>query len=176
LRPGADVADVTARLGRLAGTVPDAAAASFAPTEPPRAVIELRQVRWLPVALGAFLGLLAVGAVGHALGTAVRRRRVDVAVLRALGMTRWQARGVVVVQASVLAGVGLLFGIPLGIVAGRLLWRVVADYTPLAYVPPLAVWALILAVPVALIVANLLAVWPARQATHLRIGHTLRAE
>jgi len=106
----------------------------------------------------------------------VRRRRVDVAVLRALGMTRWQSRGIVVTQASVLALVGLLFGVPLGVALGRTLWRVVADYTPLQYVPPVAVLALLLVVPCALLVANLLAAWPGRQAARLRIGQVLRTE
>jgi hypothetical protein len=55
-------------------------------------------------------------------------------------------------------------------------WRVVADYTPLQYVPPLAVAALLLVVPCALLVANLLAAWPGRQAARLRVGHVLRTE
>ncbi len=41
----------------------------------PTEVAEIRQVRILPIVLGIFLALLAVGAVGHALATAVRRRR-----------------------------------------------------------------------------------------------------
>jgi ABC-type antimicrobial peptide transport system permease subunit len=60
----------------------------------------VQNVRVLPVLLGGFLGLLAVGAVGHALAMAVRQRRHDMAVLRALGMTRWQVRGVVITQLS----------------------------------------------------------------------------
>jgi ABC-type antimicrobial peptide transport system permease subunit len=167
---------VAARLRRVAATVTGTEGAEVTPAIPPSVVVELRQVRTLPLALGAFLALLAVAAVGHALATAVRRRRVDVAVLRALGMTRWQSRGVVVTQASVLAGVGLAFGIPLGVALGRTVWRVVADYTPLQYVPPLALWALLLVGPVALLVANSLAVWPGHQAARLRIGHVLRAE
>jgi hypothetical protein len=175
ITPGADVDAVTAAIGRELGRR-GMAGAQFTPPEPPVQLAEIRQVRALPQALGAFLVLLAVGTVGHALATAVRRRRHDVAVLRALGMTRWQARGVVVTQASVLAVVGLLFGIPLGIALGRTLWRVVADYTPLQYVPPVAVWALVLVGPLALLVANLLAAWPGRQAARLRVGHVLRAE
>ena len=101
----------------------------------------------LPLALGAFLALLAVGAVGHALATAVHRRRGELAVLRALGMTRLQSRLVVVTQASVLAAVGLAFGVPLGFALGRFIWRLVAQSTPLAYHPPLAVWALVLIAP-----------------------------
>ena len=142
----------------------------------PTPVAQLRDVQALPVALGVFLLLLALGAVGHALATAVRRRRVDVAVLRALGMTRWQSRGLVVTQASVLAIAGLLIGVPLGVALGRTIWRTVADYTPVEYVPPLALVALLLVGPLALVMANLLAAWPGHQAARLRIAQVLRAE
>ena len=57
----------------------------------PVEVAELHDVRVLPVVLGLFLALLAVGAVGHALASAVRRRAHDLAVLRALGTTRLQS-------------------------------------------------------------------------------------
>ena len=126
-------------------------------------VAQIRDVQVLPIVLGGFLALLALGAVGHALGTAVRRRRHDISVLRALGMTRRQARGVVpVTQASVLAVIGLLFGIPLGFALGRALWRAVAESTPLHYVPPVALLALALVAPVVLVVVNLLAAPPRR--------------
>jgi ABC-type lipoprotein release transport system permease subunit len=130
----------------------------------------------LPVALSAFLVLLAVGAVGHALATAVRRRRHELAVLRALGLTRAQARLVIVTQASVLALTGLVFGIPLGLALGHRLWGAVAQNTPLAYHTPVAVWALLLAVPAGLLIANLLAVWPGHRAAALPSAQVLRAE
>src|SRR5467141_5373740 len=90
----------------------------------------------LPLVLSGFLALLAFGAVGHALAVAGRRRRNELAVLRVLGMTRRQSRMVVTTQATVLALIGLAFGVPLGIALGRTLWRAVADGTPLAYHPP----------------------------------------
>jgi FtsX-like permease family len=170
LRAGTDPNAVLSRL-RAGG-----AALPVEVTPPPTQVTVIRDVRRLPAALGVFLGILALGAVGHALATAVRRRRVEVAVLQALGMTRWQCRGVVVTQASVLALAGLAFGVPLGLALGRALWRVVADFTPLQYVPPAALWALALVGPLALAAANLLAAWPGRQAARLRIGDVLRAE
>jgi FtsX-like permease family len=176
LRHGADPAAVKARLEHAAKAVPGAEQAEIEVAETPDAVAELRQVRQLPVALGIFLLLLAVASVGHALATAVRRRRLDVAVLRALGMTRRQCRAVVVTQASVLAVAGLGFGIPLGMALGRQLWRAVADYTPLQYVPPMALIAVLLVGPLALLVANALAAWPGHQAARLRIGNVLRAE
>lgn len=146
------------------------------PGQVPTEVAEIRQVRTLPIVLGAFLALLAIGAVGHALATAVRRRSHDLAVLRAVGMTPWQCRRVIITQASVLAAVGLVFGIPLGLALGRTVWRAVADYTPIQYVPPLAVTALLLVAPAALVLANLLAAWPGRRAARLRIATVLRAE
>lgn len=178
LRPGADIDEVMSRLAALAAPLVggDPAAVAMRATEPLVEAAQIRNVQVLPLVLGGFLALLAVGAVGHALATAVRRRRHDVAVLRALGMTRTQARGMVLTQACVLAAVGLLFGVPLGLALGRVLWRWVADITPLQYEAPLALLALLLAVPVTVVVANALAAWPGRQAARLRIGHVLRAE
>ena len=160
LRPGADPRVVQSRLNDTLSRIPGGGQAYLGIAPPPSRLAEIRQVQGLPAALGGFLALLAVGAVGHALAITVRRRRVDVAVLRTLGMTRWQSRGVVVTQASVLAAAGVLFGVPLGLALGRTTWRIVADYTPLQYVPPLAYLALLLVGPLALLVANLLAAWP----------------
>jgi ABC-type antimicrobial peptide transport system permease subunit len=82
----------------------------------------------------------------------------------------------VVTQATLLALIGLLFGVPLGLAAGRVVWRTVADYTPLQYVAPVAAWAMLLIGPAALLLANLLAAWPGRRAARLRISHILRTE
>jgi ABC-type antimicrobial peptide transport system permease subunit len=136
----------------------------------------IKDLELLPLALSAFLALLAVGAVEHALAIAVSRRRHELAVMQALGMTRRQTRMVVATQASVLAVIGLVFGVPLGFALGRSIWRVVAGFTPLAYHPPLAVWALLLIGPVALLVANMLAAWPEHRAARLRTGQVLRSE
>jgi hypothetical protein len=177
LAPNARSGDAAARLNAaLVRADPKLKGIDFGPPDPIFEVAVLREVRTLPIFLGVFLAVLAVGAVGHALATAVRRRSHDLAVLRALGMTQWQCRWVVVTQATVLAVVGLLFGIPLGLAIGRSVWRVVANYTPIDYVTPTALWALALAAPAALLVANALAAWPGRRAARLRVAHILRAE
>src|SRR5207244_4551801 len=80
-------------------------------TPPPTIILAVRDVAALPLALSAFLAVLAVGAVGHALSIAVRRRRHELAVLRALGLTRRQSRLVIGTQATLLAVIGLAFGI-----------------------------------------------------------------
>lgn len=175
VRPGADLAAVAHRLNKAAAHAGDPAM-KFTPANPIQEIQVIRDLQVLPFALGAFLAVLAIGAVGHALSVAVSRRRHELAVLRALGMTRGQTRLAVTTQGTVLALAGLAFGIPLGLILGRVIWRVVAGFTPLAYHPPLAVWALLLIGPAALLIVNLLAAWPQRQATRQRISQVLRTE
>ncbi|GAA0983507.1 hypothetical protein GCM10009555_055390 [Acrocarpospora macrocephala] len=174
--PGADQDAVMARLHAATTAIPGGDTVGVEVQQPPPTLAVIQRVQVLPLVLGGFLALLAIGAVGHALATAVRRRRHEVAVLRALGMTRPQTRTVVIAQATLLALVGLLFGAPLGFALGRVVWRMVADATPLFYHPPLAVWALVLVGPATLLVANLLATWPGHLYTRLRPAHVLRAE
>ncbi len=176
LRPGVSTAAAARRLNALASPVTGGQDLGLAPPALPQALLEVRDVAVLPFALGAFLVLLALGAVGHALATAVRRRRHELAVLQALGLTRMQSRLVVITQATLLAAIGVVFGVPLGIVLGRVTWRQVADETPLFYHPPLAAIAIALVVPLALITANLLAAWPGHRAARLRSAQILRAE
>jgi ABC-type lipoprotein release transport system permease subunit len=126
--------------------------------------------------LAAFLALLGVAALGHALVTAVRRRRHDLAVLRAIGFRPRQSAACIFWQAMTVALVGIVIGLPLGIVVGRLSWRWVADSTPLLYVPPLAVLAVVLAAPAAIVLASVLAALPARQAARVRPAEVLRTE
>ena len=176
LRPGADVAAAAQRLTAEAATVKGGQAYPFTPQPELPQVQALRDVAFLPLALAAFLGLLAVAAVGYALSIAVRRRRHELAVLRALGLTRRQSRLVIFTQATLLAVVGLAFGVPLGIALGRTVWRAATGMVPLAYHTPAALWALVLIAPVALVVANLLAGWPGHRAARLNTGQILRTE
>jgi hypothetical protein len=176
LRPGANVRAVARRLNAAAAAIKGGRAFTFTPSPPVPEVQVIKDLELLPLALSVFLALLAIGAVGHALSIAVDRRRHDLAVLLALGMTRLQTRMVVATQASVLAVIGLVFGVPLGLALGRGIWRVVAGFTPLAYHPPLAVWALLLIGPIALLVANTLAAWPEQHAARLHTGQVLRTE
>ncbi len=142
----------------------------------PTQVAELGQVRSMPMFLAAFLVVLALGAVGHALATAVRRRSHDLAVLRAVGMNRRQSRLIVTTQATILGLVGLAAGIPLGVALGRTVWRYVAERTPVLYLAPKELLLLVILVPVVLAAVNLLAVTPSRRAARLQIAQVLRAE
>jgi len=173
-RPGADVSAVRDRLNKAAGS--DEAFFLRRDVFKVEEQERFHNVAVLPRLLGAFLGMLAVGAVGHALFVGVRRRRHEVAVLRALGTTRWQARVIVLTQAALIGSIGLAVGVPVGVLLGRALWRVIATSTPLIYVSPVATLALALALPVTVLATGLLASVPARRAARLRVPDVLRAE
>jgi predicted lysophospholipase L1 biosynthesis ABC-type transport system permease subunit len=148
----------------------------FQTPELPGAVVDLGRLRSLPLTLGVFFGLLACATVVHALVTTVRRRRHDLAVMRAFGFTRRQSRIAIAWQATLLAIVGLVIGVPLGVATGRVLWRSLADTFPVVYAAPLALLAVVLVTPATLALANLLAAGPAQIATRIRPAEALRTE
>ena len=83
----------------------------------------------LNIVLAVVIGLLAasvlvaVVGISNTLGLSVLERTRESALLRALGLTRGQLRGMFGIEAMVLAGVGVLLGIGLGIgygIAGSL--------------------------------------------------------
>ena len=80
----------------------------------------------VPLLLAAALALAAVAALGLTLAASVRRKRRDLATLKALGFTRRQLLSTVCWQSSVAVGVGVVVGVPLGIVLGRWLWTLFA--------------------------------------------------
>ena len=175
LRPGVATGSGARVLNTTAAAIKGGSAFPFTPADG-GPVQALKDLEVLPTALGGFLALLAAGAVSYALTTTVRRRGHELGVLRALGLTTGQARLVIVTQATTLAVIGLAAGIPLGLLAGRVIWREVASFTPLAYHPPVSPWALALIAPAALVAANALALSPGWRAARLRPARILRKE
>jgi len=108
--------------------------------------------------------------------TTVRRRRPDLAILRSLGFTGLDARVAIAWQSTLLAMAGVIVGVPLGIIVGRLMWKQLAESFPVVYVPPLTLVAVLLVVPIAIVVANALAAGPAHAATRIRPAKVLRTE
>src|SRR5205085_2881890 len=129
-----------------------------------------------PLGRGGLLAVLAVFTLGHSLVSSVRRRRRDLAVLKTLGFVRSQVSASVAWQATTFAGIAVLFGLPLGLVAGRWAWSTFArglGVDPTVATPLLAV---ALTVPFALIAANFMAAIPARTAGATRPATALRSE
>jgi hypothetical protein len=127
-----------------------------------------------PVLIGALLALFGVATMVHLLLVSVSRRRREAGLLKVLGFLRRQVAAVVSWQATVVALVGLIAGLPLGIAAGRVLWRVFAS--SLGAVPVTVVPLGLLAVLAAgaLIAANALAFGPALVAGRTSPGDLLR--
>ena len=120
--------------------------------------------------------LLALASVIHALVTAVRRRRRDLALLATLGFTRRQVSSTIAWQATTVGLAALAFGVPLGIVLGRVSWNVLADNLGTVAEPITAVVVVLLSIPVVLALVNLIAYIPGRMAARLRPAVILRSE
>jgi predicted lysophospholipase L1 biosynthesis ABC-type transport system permease subunit len=139
-------------------------------------VENLRRVSGMPVALAALVGGLALAVLAHALVTTLQRRRRDLAVLRTVGFLRRQLGVSMVAFAGTTVVLGVLVGAPLGVAAGRVAWRLVADSlgTPAPAVLPVPV--LILVAPLTLLVALVVAAAPARSAAATEPALVLRSE
>jgi FtsX-like permease family len=169
VQPGARAA-IEARLGAISR------AKGAVVATPPVEVERLQQIDRIPVSLAALLGVLALLAVGYALVTGVRRRRHELAVLKILGFSRGQVRSTVAWQATILGVVGLVLGIPIGIVVGRQIWQLVADGLGISTVVTIPTIWLIAAVPVTLALVNLIAYFPGRSAAKTVPAVALRTE
>ena len=91
--------------------------------------------------LGAFLiGLGMVGLV-HFLGVSARRRRHDFAVLRALGFVRRDLGLTMSWQAISVAAVGVVVGVPLGVIVGRWAWLAAIGSVGMVDTPAVPGWS-----------------------------------
>jgi hypothetical protein len=139
-------------------------------------VLNVREVEDLPLLLAVVIAVLGTAVLAHFLVTAVRTRRRDLAVLRALGCTGRQLRTVVTTEGVVLALVSTAVGIPVGVIIGRWVWRTFALRLGVAPEPAVAVVALAGLGAAVVALAALLTVLPARWAARSRPGPVLRAE
>jgi hypothetical protein len=170
LAPGAD-RDAAIRAQRKAAVL----GGPILPTVPVE-IVRVRQIRGLPVALAVFVAVIALVAVGLALVSSLRRRRHELAVLKTLGFTRGQVRATVAWQASTVALVGLVIGIPLGLLVGSYVWRRVADELGVAPDPAWPVLGVALVAVGAFLVVNLVAAFPAGRAARTLPAVVLRSE
>jgi predicted lysophospholipase L1 biosynthesis ABC-type transport system permease subunit len=136
----------------------------------------LSRAQSVPVGLAGILAVAAVGALVHTLVTSLRRRRKDLAILKTIGFVSRQVSGTVAWQATTLVVVGLIVGLPVGLATGRWGWTLFADQLGVVSEPVVPVATALLAVPVALLAANLIALIPGRLAGRTRPALVLRTE
>jgi predicted lysophospholipase L1 biosynthesis ABC-type transport system permease subunit len=140
------------------------------------AIVNTEQMGGQPLALAVGLAVAAVLSLALTVLSLVRRRRRELALLKALGMTRGQVRAVIAWQTTLTLLIAVVVGGALGIAGGRLAWHAFAG--SLGVVPIVQVPALVLVLGLAALVlaGNLLASLPAAVAARTRPGVSLRTE
>jgi hypothetical protein len=129
-----------------------------------------------PLLFAAALSVFGAATLLHLLLVGVARRHVEAGLLKALGFVRRQVAAAVCWQATTVALAGIAVGAPVGVAAGKVLWRVFATnfgVVPVTVVEPVLIAALAVAV---LAAANLLAAVPALLAARSQPARLLRAE
>jgi hypothetical protein len=168
-RPGIDRA---AEMRHLRSEFPGTVLTAVRPPD----LENLRRVSRLPTLLAILFALIAALTIGNALVSSVRRRRREIAVLRTLGFVRRQVSAVVAWQATTIALIAILIGLPLGVIAGRSAWTLVTDRLGLPADVAVPTALLVALAGVALVVTNLLALGPSVLARRTPPATTLRAE
>jgi ABC-type antimicrobial peptide transport system permease subunit len=97
-------------------------------------------------------------------------------VLSALGFTPRQRRHVITAQATAIACVALVLGIPLGVMAGRVIWSMIAMSMGVATDAAFPLALIVIGTLAVIVVLNLIAAIPARSAGRLPVADTLRSE
>jgi putative ABC transport system permease protein len=125
----------------------------------PAAVTNLGQVRSLPIALAAFVGLLALGTLTQAIATFTKMQHREFATMRALGAKPRTVSALVVIHSALIAVVALAIGAPAGAVVGAQVWRPIADSADVV-VDTISPWGWITVMSGVALVASTLLVTP----------------
>jgi ABC-type antimicrobial peptide transport system permease subunit len=143
---------------------------------PSEDVLNLQSVDRLPTLFAGLVVLLGIATVGNTLVASVRQRRRDLAILKTIGFVRRQVAAVVAWQATSVSLVALLVGLPLGVACGRWAWNVVTPGIGSVSPPLVPTEAIAALVPATLLVANVIAAWPAWVAARVAPAVVMRSE
>lgn len=148
---------------------------AVAAAQPPTDLLNFGRVQNLPLVLGLLLVGLAAVTLFLTLIAGANRRRVEMAVLKALGYRPTQLQGLVACQSTGMTLVGVGVGVPLGIALGRWLWIAVADHLGLLADPVVPAWQIALVALAALVLAIVAGAWPGLLAARTPVAKVLRA-
>jgi ABC-type lipoprotein release transport system permease subunit len=143
--------------------------------EAPADLAELDRIGGLPSVLAAALAATALATLAAALISSVLRRRRDLAVLKALGFSRRRLSASIAWQSNAIALIATVLGVPLGIVGGDLSWRWFARQLGVPPRPTISAAVLVAVLAGAVVLANLMALIPARLAARTPTAVILRA-
>jgi hypothetical protein len=140
----------------------------------PTSLINFGEAVNFPLIFGAMLAIFGAATLAHLLVVSVARRRREIGLLKVLGFVNHQIASTVAWQATTMAVVGLIIGIPLGLVVGPAVWRTFANNLGTVPVSVVPIWLIGALVAGVLAVANLIALMPALVASRSRPGELLR--
>ena len=126
--------------------------------------------------LATAIAASAVASFALALAALVRRRRRDLALLKALGFSGRQLSTTVAAHATSTVVIGLVVGVPLGVVLGRITWNLFAHQLDVLAEPALPTVGIVVIVLTGLVVANVCAALPTRRARRAPAAVGLREE
>jgi hypothetical protein len=178
LAPGTTGAQRAALVSRIVSANPDGTPGGSYELQHARAsaIVNTEQMGGQPLALALGLAVAAVLSLALTVLSLIRRRRRELALLKALGMTRGQVRGVIAWQITLTLLIAVVVGGTLGIVGGRLAWHAFADSLGVVPIVEIPAFALVLGLAALVLAGNLLASLPATVAARTRPGVSLRAE
>jgi len=178
LAPGTTGSQQADLVNRITSANPDGTpGGTYQLTEFKAAAIEnASQMGGQPLALALGMAAAALLSLAATILADVLRRRRELALLKALGMTRRQVRAIVAWQTSITLGIAILAGIPLGIIAGRLAWRAFAGSLGVVPVTVVPVLLAVASAAALLIIGNALTAVPGAIAARTPPSIGLRAE
>jgi putative ABC transport system permease protein len=172
VKPGTDARAIADSLVEASGGVLD-------PEIYSETIDEIRD-QWRPVLIGLNAVLLSIAGINLLSSQllSIRERRRDFAVLKTVGFTPAQIVGSVMAGGAVLALVAVAIGIPLGLVASRVMFDALSSAAEIGTGVGELPGALRLAplVPLVLLVTVLASAVPARIASSLQVAEAMRHE
>jgi putative ABC transport system permease protein len=117
--------------------------------------------------------IISIFGMINTLALAVYERTRELGMLRAVGMTRWQARTMIGSESVITALIGAAIGLPLGMFLAALVTRALNQYDVQYAIPllPLIAFAI-----VAVLVGLVAAIMPAQRAARLNVLEALQYE
>ena len=134
---------------------------------------EFNQFLTMLYVLLALSVIISIFGMINTLALAVFERTRELGMLRAVGMTRWQARTMIGSESVITALIGAAIGLPLGMFLAALVTKALEQYE-VRYAVPLT--ALIIFAIVAVIVGLVAAIMPAQRAAKLNVLQALQYE
>jgi hypothetical protein len=143
---------------------------------PPNNLVDFGEAVNFPLIIGLVLGLFGAATLLHMLVVSAARRRPETGLLKALGFVRGQVAAAVGWQATVIASVGIIVGVPGGIALGQAVWRLFANDLGVVPDPFIVAWVIAAIAGGVVVLANLLALGPALRSARLSPGELLRTQ